>query len=504
MLQSKYMNKNKPIEIIYDEQYWKQEVLDYIKKEFDTWFEQSIGELYNKYKYKKLDFNNDNNLAVLKEIEARLDAKYFIKKVLSDKLHYYGNYAINNDFALKINLDEKLKFANDNNQNSVASSWSFFNNNILINKTTYFNPFNDLFSLFVENNLIERDTNIDKVINFIPRLKQSNEETQYNVLNNMNKNYQINSLFCYTETAKGLEFSFENDIKRNDYRFENSKFNKNYKWIISDNSLIRTVFTPYFMESFLKLNNNKKIVLDKYQINKKDCWFYSNYNPTYNSFSFAIKGIRISELFKKEFKFYKYKKKLFKVILDVIKDKYDSISCLTIVPLIYTEDHSYLIQDILNKPISSFNNIYDYTESNFVIYEVLRFIKNSSFITYMNFPKKEITENFVACNIKFSLWDKESMIKGKEWIIPYNLYYLKLNLFNIYYIQDKDKDFFTSNLHDNKNLIKLINKFIVKNEISHFAIDDGYLAFLSKKDFGNISKEELVEIIQQTKEATYE
>ena len=156
MLQSKYMNKNKPIEIIYDEQYWKQEILDYIKKEFDTWFEQSIGELYNKYKYKKLDFNNDNNLTVLKEIEARLDAKYFIKKVLSDKLHYYGNYAINNDFALKINLDEKLKFVNDNNQNSVASSWSFFNNNILINKTTYFNPFNDLFSLFVENNLIKK------------------------------------------------------------------------------------------------------------------------------------------------------------------------------------------------------------------------------------------------------------------------------------------------------------------------------------------------------------
>ena len=48
----------------------------------------------------------------------------------------------------------------------------------------------------------------------------------------MNENYQINSLFCYTETAKGLEFSFESDIKRNDYRFENCKFNKNYKWII--------------------------------------------------------------------------------------------------------------------------------------------------------------------------------------------------------------------------------------------------------------------------------
>lgn len=189
----------------------------------------------------------------------------------------------------------------------------------------------------------------------------------------------------YLKACPELKFNFvsfnSKKIPKKDHNniiLENRFFHYKYLYNWSNDAQIRMIFTPFFMEKYVEINEWKAPTLNL-QLNKQNNFIYTNkktkeFNIDLNE---QVKNNLINSNFESFYNF------LLQRILKFSKDNYDDIKYATLIPIIQSESHLYMIQNILNKQEQN-KNIFIEENEKFKVY----FFIKEYFNYYMNSPLK--------------------------------------------------------------------------------------------------------------------
>ncbi len=345
-------------------------------------------------KSKELQSQKNQLLSVISENEENvskyniaisflLSPRLMLKEVNEKVLKYHDMGSIDATFLNKLEesngapiLPSSLK--NDHDQNTLNSSWGFFNDNIVINVAkkkhtiglaTYMGSATATYYV--------RDNNG----NLQPRT-----ETVSAVYQHPAPFYDVAArTYCYTEVSKKLDFSYNGYYtgkmmhkkpKSSKAPLENPDFDKHYDFLYNDDIGIRTIFTPWAQETYLKVNNEQE-PHPMFQINKSSNWLFTNLDTLENHrTSFDHSGIVSDFALNPYYNINNLATDLKRTIVTKARHRFQSIGFMTILPTIKSEDQTDLANDIqkerfeklqvtkgdMNEIFYVINNFYDKKE----------------------------------------------------------------------------------------------------------------------------------------------
>ena len=484
---------------VYDKEYWISNIEPKLKKQFIEWFESCVSNYSATYNelFSNSRFNEIKNNHLKYKILSNLNPKYFVKNFLKRELLYYGDYAIDHNFLKTTNLLNRIDFSNGQFTNMYTSSWGFFNNNIVINKSLLIN--NEKESFVNENTINKSNAFANENFKKEWTNKTSYEHDRGYLFFDINI---YHSLFALTNVLNNLEFNYRLINKdKSDMNFENSKFNKLYQWDFNNESKIRMVMTPWFMEKYLEINNFNSPAKENYQLNLTKGLLYTNVLIKQNQLSMINNSESFLDFLINNISLENFKNNLYEDVKSILKDRYEQLSFLTIIPIIYSEDqkdiYNKLMKNRLCQSIDVLNE--DFCEPYFIINEVMNFVLSSNYIKndiHIHQFIKENILNLIFNKVSFSLYYIGECPKTQNFIKKisrhikienqkYNLIYTRIKSQDIYYY------FFPSNIYSNTNLKekskidKILNEICSLYKIKYFVIDDGYLSILMDVDISD-------------------
>ena len=324
-----------------------------------------LRELEQKYlSNEKSKLKEEKDLLEVNSMIASLIApSLIISKVNREILKYYDLGPLNNTFYRVIKdywkgAKTSRMLENSRFRNTLNSSWGIFNNNIIVNTN------------YKKHEMVERvyypnANNVSSIVRtfYLNDKTPSNMQSRYNVQNSnlgVRKPFPrfttVNKTWCFSTQNKDLEFNYK-DYYSNSFRdkkpednkytpFENPTFESHYLFDRNDEVGIRTVFTPWAQENYIKINECKA-PLPEYQFIKQDQWYGTRLNTRELNNCF----LDDSPLFTKFstdpfFTSGKFKYELINSILKQIFIRYQSIAFMTMIPSIRSEEQIDIINEI--------------------------------------------------------------------------------------------------------------------------------------------------------------
>ncbi len=311
---------------------------------------------FNKKKeeFLKVISENENNVSKYNyAISLLLSPRLMLNEVNEEIIKYHDMGAIDYQFLNKLEesnggpiLPQSLR--NDEDNNSLNTSWGVFNNNIVLNviKKTHkigWKLYNGSTSVsYYTTNSEGRSVLRSEVVNAY----YQHPAPFYSM---------AARTYCYTEVAKKLNFSyngyytgkmFNKKPKSDKVPLENPEFDKHYDFYYNDDIGIRTIFTPWAQETFLKVNNELE-PHPMFQINKSGNWLFTNLNTLDNHDTSCDDWSHVSSF--SDDPYYdlnQLQTDVQKSIIEKSKERFQSIGFMTILPALKSEDQINLVNDI--------------------------------------------------------------------------------------------------------------------------------------------------------------
>ena len=424
-----------------------------------------------------------------KKITSRLPITKFINDVLMNILGYIDYGFITDELISNIKALSVFNFVNDENNCTLNSSWGVFNNNLVINcaKLTY-------------------STYMKQYVGSTTITYTSNGSTYTDVVNATFEWPYVDfgvkqNIWCFSEYVQELEFKFKNyysgkfldkhNVKKDQIKFENEEFQEHYSWSYNSEHLIRMVFTPYFQELYLKINNNEE-PRDYYKILKKSLFFSSERNcldiSRFNDsviYNFNTNPYTTFSDFKTKFE---------QSLISYFRNWYDSLSFMTIIPIIQSEDQRSLI-DKINSEKKSINTYF----IQYVINEILceKMIERNT--ETMHIVRKFECNDYGVYEAWIDAYSYDviqkvkyvsaySHLARKTVNVPINYVdFQKRDISGkVYFLAIENKDIHFDKNTNNEEIRNLIQEVINLTECKNVVAKNGFISLMTVKDFDNV------------------
>ncbi len=348
-------------DLVFDDATWVTHFLPIIEAKIDARLQQvpvdllhRISELGNievskrhflLFNFKKLKFENEHlreSLRLRSEVIDIINAPELVDEILTTDFQYQEGGPITQELLDKYPVLNKFDWSTSIFRNNFTSSWGIFRDHIIIN---------DAQQLFIAT--VQGKTTVHKIVN-----------TRKSIL--------------FTNVLPQLNFQLMSSKKpREKQRFENRDFATQYHWEWNDDVGVLMYFTPWFQELFLKINDYSK-PKDKYALYKEGHFITACHQSTFTSAGFDAKDIDYRYLSVNDVNNDEYFALLKETIIKFLKDRYDALAFVTIIPIIKSEtEHRFLEEFVKTSATISHpqnaNNI-----ANYLIHEN-RMLHNNAF-----------------------------------------------------------------------------------------------------------------------------
>lgn len=461
-------------------------------------------------KYKELNTKKRNYLSKIKEKETqkKLLINQFMEKInfnlIKEKILFSLNF---NEFKpLSIEFLEEIDYLNHehfqviprfNSYNPGNSSWSIFNNNIIIKKNNIEHKIID--KTYVGTRTVSKTVYVNGQSNIRTEQISSYYSHPCPIFSN-DQRYLL-----YTDSIPELEFSYKGfsnkriPKKHKTITLENELFYYRYNYSWNDDIQIRMFFTPFFMEQYLKINKELEPPL-YLQLNKKSTFLYTNYKL--ETFNCDIQQCISTNLDNNLEEFQKY---ITNKYLIFARSQYQAIKFATLFPIIQSESHLYKLNNIQMKQKM---NTRDSCYIQNIVFKI-HYLLNEYFENSFSFNSKKSIHNvekveLININQWNLIWSSihtltydvivKSIIQYEyshllntpvSITIYYDDYLERNHKHNIAYFEIKNKNIYFLNQGKITNLSdEIIEK--IKNiqdgceNLIDILIDKGYLIFLFK------------------------
>ncbi len=305
-----------------------------------------------------IDEEEGNVLRYNRAIDLIVQPNQIYKDVCREQIKYYDMGPINNSFISVMQDHWQVPqgqlpsmLSNSQTFNTLNTSWGFFNNNIVINaakKTHYIGMHTYTGSRTVP--YTHRDSN--------GNLQTGYQTVTASYRHPIPKYSTSSSIYAFSERSPDLSFNyagcytgkiFHKKPKNKDYNaFENPDFEKHYDIKRNDEVAIRTVFTPFVQEEFLKLSGGKEVP-PQWKISKSGM-FYTNQFETFinhNDIAWENEG-PVAKFFNDPYYVMTdFEKDLKAATVAKAKNRFDSIAFMTMLPNLQSEDQTDIANEIL-------------------------------------------------------------------------------------------------------------------------------------------------------------
>ncbi|MGL4950523.1 MAG: DUF3137 domain-containing protein [Mycoplasma sp.] len=441
---------------------------------------------------------------------------YKIFDICMNDIGYNPRGPIPTGFIKKLN--EHVVFETDllkdtPEQNSFISSWGSFHDHIVV------------LNMANKKHWIGKKT-YSKSVSFPYTIRtQNGYTTSYETLTayydhpfpEYSRNFNVG---IFTSTCEGLKLSLKEDSKniftsKKDKRpsFDNPEFEKIFEVERNDEAMARLVFTADVQEYLVQMKKNmgKKQKFPKYlRYNKAGPIFSSSYivnNPINFKNNFNWNSLKETNITIDDFL-----KSCTKVISGLIKDRFLGLNVATSLPILATEDKSYLIKELnnlyLSKTISHEDKVYAQYVFN-TIWEREFLKSDTDVMNTMEITGKGTIGNSLVTTVKLTAYGYlgEKMTKAvpvsgvsgfHTILVPYIDYKQNSNFNYMFYARIDNLGFYEEGQTDfdkqivnaiqslNLQSVKIKNKHIVyvtnnQNEYSNFSQLVSYIAQIPKK-----------------------
>ncbi len=339
-------------DLVFDDDTWNHHFLPIIETKIDARFEKVPQELLSQidklgnievarkyfllFNFKKLKFENEHigeSLKLRSEVIDIINAPELVSEILEEDFKYIEGGPITQELLDKYQVLNKYDWSTSMFRNNYTSSWGIFRNHIIIN---------DAHQLFIQT--VEGKKTVYKIVN-------------------------VRNSILFTNILPNLNFQILGPKKpKEKQRFENQAFASRYHWEWNDDVGILMYFTPWFQEQFLKINNNGR-VQEKYALCKEGNFITSAYSSTFTTASFDAKDIDYRYLSVNDVNTKEYFELLRETIIKFLRDRYDALAFVTIIPIIKSESEHRFIEEFIetSKTISNPQNASNIV--NYLIHE---------------------------------------------------------------------------------------------------------------------------------------
>lgn len=431
-----------------------------------------------------VDTQEENVIKANKNLLSNFDLYLLIKDIITNDLEYKDYGPINESLVNEIKALSMFDLKNSNDFNTYNSSWGSFNNNIVINRT------------YLKHSIFNKVYTGTKTVFYKKDGKTYSDVVTASFSHPCVEFKLQRKLWCFTEYVPELEFSFSKthnnrlfNKKDRETEFENPIFEKKYSWSYNNEAQIRMVFTPYFQENFLRLNNNSE-PKSYYKLMKKSS-FFSNESNCSNLIKIKSQSVKYF-LSNPQYNFETFKEDIKKEIIHYLYSWYINLSFMTIIPIIQSEDQTPIIKKILSN-----NNQCTEWEIHYVISGILNqklikrdtdtmhVIKNINIINHHDLVLYDVDLNAYSYDaIKKVKYIPTMSRKGMVQVpVDYIDYRKQEAEGKIIFCKTPNKDFYFNYKRSNANNLKQISdqiKEITKSK--NIIIKNGYIAIMTSND----------------------